>query len=112
MPQAQWLPDEFAELEPYAPIWALPSVADRYQRRLDATMDEMQAFYDAMTGRAEEAIAYLDQFALDDMPDACLHLLWMLCSLSAVGFAVDCFKQPAVPDIATARLDFEEEPVP
>ena len=32
-------------------------------------MDEMQAFYDAFFPRAEEAIAYCDQFPLDDMPD-------------------------------------------
>ena len=32
-------------------------------------MDEMQAFYDAVTPRAQEAMAYLDKLPLDDLPD-------------------------------------------
>lgn len=106
------LPDQFSELEPYAETWALPTATDRYQARLDSDMAEMTAFYDAMIARAEEAIAYLDQFDLDELNDEQLNLLWMLCSLSAVGFAVDCFKQPQVPDTAAFRLDFELEPLP
>ncbi len=106
------LPAQFSELEPYAPTWALPTVTERYQARLDSDMEAMTAFYDAMVARADEAITYLDGFELDDFTDEQLHLLWMLCSLSAVGFAVDCFKQPAVPDTGAARLDFESAPVP
>ena len=40
------LPDEFAELAPFA-NWALDSWRERYDKRLESTMDEMQAFYDA-----------------------------------------------------------------
>jgi hypothetical protein len=65
-----------------------------------------------MVARAEEAIAYLNEFDLEEMPAPELHLLWVLCSLSAVGFAVDCFKQPAVPDTGPARLDFDLTPRP
>ena len=36
-------------------------------------MAEMQAFYDAITPRAEEAIAYCDKFSLDDMPEDVLE---------------------------------------
>ena len=32
-------------------------------------MAEMQAFYDAIMPRAEEAIAYCDKFPLDDLPE-------------------------------------------
>ncbi len=106
------LPPEFPDLERFAPIWALPSATERYQRRLDSTIGEMQEFYDAVRPRAEDAIVHLDRFDLDDLPTEELHLLWMLCSLSAVGFAVDCFKQPAVPDIGDVRLDFDVEPAP
>ena len=31
-------------------------------------MADMQAFYDAITPRAEAAMAYLDQYPLDDLP--------------------------------------------
>lgn len=106
------LPEQFSGLEPFAAKWALPTSTARYQARLDSNMEEMTAFYDAIAPRGEEAIAYLDQWDLDDLDDEQLNLLWMLCSLSAVGFAVDCFKQPAVPDIGDARLDWELEPLP
>ena len=33
----------------------------------------MQAFYDAITPRAEEAMTYCDQFSLDDLPDDVLE---------------------------------------
>jgi hypothetical protein len=106
------LPEQFADLEPFARVWALPRANDRYRRRLASTMEEMQAFYDAVVPRGEEAIAYLDQFEFEDMPDHVLRLLWLLSSLSVVSFAVDIFKQPEVPDSGAAYLDWVVEPVP
>ena len=106
------LPEQFAELEPFVSSWALPRAHDRYQRRLSSSMDEMQAFYDAISARGEEAIAYLDQFDLDDLPEPALRLFWMLCSLSTVSFAIDIYKQPKVPDSGAAYLDWIVEPGP
>jgi hypothetical protein len=107
------LPEEFADLEPFAQRWALPTATERYQRRVDSTMPELQAFYDAMVPRGDQAFAYLDQFPLDDMPDQALHLLWLLLSLSAVSFAVDCFKQVRVPDSGdVTNMPWTVEPVP
>ena len=63
------LPGEFAELEPFAATWCLPTERERFAQRMASSMDEMQAFYDAFFPRAEEAIAYCDKFPLDDMPD-------------------------------------------
>ncbi len=112
MTGARLLPEEFADLEPFAREWALPHGDDRYQRRLSGTMEEMQAFYDAVVPRGAEVIAYLDRFPLDEMPDDALHLLWMMESLSAVSFAVDIFKQPKVPDSGAAYLSWVVEPTP
>jgi hypothetical protein len=106
------LPDEFASLEPFAPVWALSSASERYRRRLASSMEEMQSFYDAVVPRAEAAMAYLERFDLDDLPDAARHLLWLLASLCVVSFAVDVFRQPEVPDSGAAYLDFVVEPVP
>ena len=65
------LPEQFADLEPFAQTWALPTGSERYQRRLDSTMAEIQAFYDAVIARGEEALTYLEQFEdLDEMPDS------------------------------------------
>ena len=38
---------EFADLEPFAATWCLPTEPERFAQRLASTMDEMQAFYDA-----------------------------------------------------------------
>lgn len=106
------MPEEFASLEPYAPVWALPSASERYRRRLASTMDEMQSFYDAVVPRAEEAMLYLEQFDLDDLPETARHLLWLVASLCVVSFPVDVFRQPEVPDSGAAYLEFMVEPVP
>ncbi len=69
------LPAEFAELEPFAATWCLATEGERYAQRLASTMDELQAFYDAVMPRAEAAIAYCDAFPLDELPDDAQHLL-------------------------------------
>ena len=66
------LPSEFSDLEPFAAKWSLATEEERYQERLRSSMEDMQAFYDAVTARAEEAMAYCDKFPLDDMPDDAL----------------------------------------
>ena len=66
MPNA--FPADFAELEPFAD-WALPTERERYAKRIASTMDELQAFYDAAFPRLEDATKYLEQFALDALPD-------------------------------------------
>jgi hypothetical protein len=38
-------------------------------------MNDMQAFYDAIVARAEEAMAYCDQYALEDLPEEVLNLM-------------------------------------
>ena len=112
MAEPKLLPKEFSDLEALAKLWSLPTERDRYDRRLASSMDELQAFYDALVPRAKDAMAYLDQFPLDELPDDALNLLRLLYSLSTVSFAVDCFKQPRIPDSGSAYLDMVVEPVP
>jgi hypothetical protein len=110
-PISQMLPIEFADLEPFAE-WCLPTEPQRYAKRLGSTMIEMKAFYDAITPRAEEALAYCDKFPLDDLPDDVLNLMHLLYSMIMVSFPVECWKQPRVPDSGAATLDCVSEPVP
>ena len=105
------LPTEFADLERFWE-WCLPTEAQRYGKRLGASMTEMQAFYEAITDRAEEAISYCDKFSLDDMPEDVLHLMHLLYSMVTVSFPVECWKQPRVPDSGATSLDCVHEPVP
>ena len=109
--ESAMLPTEFADLEQFAE-WCLPSEPERYAKRLASTMVEMKAFYDAITPRAEEALAYCDKFALDDLPEDVLNLMLLLYSMIMVSFPVECWKQPRVPDSGAAALDCLSEPVP
>src|SRR5262249_11720560 len=63
------LPVEFADLEPFAATWCLEREPERYGRRMTSTVDEMQAFYDAVVPRADAAMTYLEQFPLDSLPE-------------------------------------------
>ena len=105
------LPPEFADLEPFAD-WALPDEAARYAKRLGSTMTQMQAFYDAITPRAEEALSYCDKFPLYDMPADVVNLMHLLYSMITVSFPVECWKQPRVPDSGATSLDCVYEPAP
>lgn len=105
------LPAEFADLEQYSD-WCLPDEAQRYAKRLSTSMYEMQDFYDAITARAEEAIAYCDKFPLDDLPDDVLALMHLLYSMITVSFPVECWKQPRVPDTGATSIDCVSAPVP
>ena len=104
------LPEPFADLEPFAATWCLASERERYAQRLASTMDEMQTFYDAAFPRLEAAMAYLDQFPLDALPDDALHLMWLLYSLVQVSFPVEVWRQPRVPDSGAASIDCVVEP--
>ena len=68
------LPKEFADLEPFSD-WCIAAEADRYRKRLDSSMPEIQALYDAVTPRAEAALRHLDQYSLDALPDDALKIV-------------------------------------
>lgn len=106
------LPPAFAELEPFAATWCLPTEHERFAMRLASSMDEMQAFYDAITPRADEAMTYCDAFALDQLPPDATNLLHLLYSMVAVSFPVECWGQARVPDTGAAYLDLLVEPGP
>ena len=103
------LPAEFADLEPYAE-WSLETEAERYTKRLASTMDELQAFYDAAFPRLEDAAKYLDEFALDALPQDATRLLWLCYSLVNASFPVECWRQPRVPDSGAASMDAIVQP--
>jgi hypothetical protein len=106
------LPTQFADLEPWAPTWCLATEPERWAKRLESSMEDLQAFYDAVFPRAEEAIAYCDGFPLDDMPPDAERLLQLLHSLLMVSYAVEVWKQPEVVNGGSARIDRILEPLP
>jgi hypothetical protein len=106
---AQVLPAEFADLEPFAD-WAIHGERARYAKRIDSTMDELQAFYDAAFTRIDDALAYLERFEVDALPEEGKRLLWLYCSLATVAFPVEAWRQPRVPDAGAASIDAVLEP--
>ena len=106
------LPEEFADLEPFAGKWCLPTEAARYAQRLASTMAEMQAFYEAAFPRVRDAMAHLDQFPLRELPERELNLLHLVYSLVMVSLPVEVWHQPRVIDSGTAYFDRYLEPVP
>lgn len=105
------LPQAFADLEPYS-SWCRPTEPERYAKRLASSMPEMLAFYDAITPRAEAALAYCDGFSFDELPDDARNLMWLLHSMVMVSFPVEVWHQPKVPDAGATTLDCVDEPVP
>lgn len=103
------LPAEFADLEPFAD-WSLESEAERYAKRLGSTMAEIEAFYDAAFPRLEAAMAHLDGFDLDALPEDATRLLWLCYSLINASFPVEVWRQPRVPDSGAATMDQVVEP--
>ena len=109
---ATMLPPGFADLEPFVANWCLDGEPERYAKRLASTMDEIQAFYDAIFPRAEDAIRHLEQFPLDALPEDAHRLLKLLYSLIVVSFAVEIWRQPKIPDTSTSSFELKLEPVP
>ena len=106
------LPPEFSALERFAKDWCLASEPERYAKRLASSMDEIQAFYDALFPRAQEVIAYLEKFPLHELPDDARRLLHLLYSLILVSFPVEIWRQPYLPDTGTSSFELNDEPVP
>ena len=104
------LPPEFADLEPFAGKWCLPTEHERYQVRLASSMDEMHAFYDAAFPRLEAAMAHLDALDLHALPEDATRLLWLCYSLVNASFPVEVWRQPRVPDSGAASMDQVVEP--
>lgn len=103
------LPEGFFDLEPFAG-WALHGERARYAKRIESTMDELQAFYDAAMARIDDALAYLEQYEVEALPEEGKHLLWLYCALATVAFPVEAWRQPRVPDAGAASIDAVLEP--
>ena len=106
------LPPEFSDLEPWVEDWCLDGEPERYAKRLASSMDEIQAFYDAVFPRAEAMIQHLELFPLDELPEDAHRLLKLLYSLIVMSFPVEIWKQPYIPDTGTAQFELKIEPVP
>lgn len=93
------LPAAFADLEPHAPTWALPTENLRSARRWRSTPAEFKLFYDAMLPRIDAVLTHLDQFSLGALPDAEQRLLHLALAFSEVAPHIELYKgSPEVPN--------------
>ena len=69
-------PSQFADLERFAD-WAIPGETNRYNKRIESSMDELQEFYDVVFPRLVESVDYLKSVSLDDISEEDERLLWL-----------------------------------
>ncbi len=96
---ARQLPEGFEELEPFVAYWAGESTADRMAARCEADMDDIQAFYDAMIARGEDAMRLIGEHPLHDLPADVATLTRLLLALAQASIAVELHGQPRAPDV-------------
>jgi hypothetical protein len=91
------LPEAFRDLECWLDEWGIEDGHERYLKRVDSSMQELQAFYDAMFPYGEAAIDYVDQFDYAQaLPEDAANLRNLVYSLITVALAVEVWKQPRV----------------
>lgn len=106
------LPSAFAELEEFAQLWCLPTETQRWERRVNSSMADMEQFYNAFFPRLEEAIEYCDKFSLDELPQDATNLLHLIYSLIMVAMSVEIMHQPRPVDACDAEMIRISEPRP
>jgi hypothetical protein len=99
------LPQDFSQIEHLVPEWAIEDGHERYVKRVNSSMAEIQAFYDEVFPHAEEAVAYIDKFDYSEpLPDDVANLRNLLYSLITVSLAVELWRQPRVKHSAKTSL--------
>lgn len=92
------LPSQFADLQAYVPFWAKDSETARNIQRHAASMKDIVAFKDAVLGRFDELLAYLNQRDVNALDEADAVLLQLLLSLAEIAPCVESYGQPEVVD--------------
>lgn len=91
------LPDKFKDLQAFANEWALVTESERVKKRYSSSMEEIKSFYDAMVPRLEPILEHLNQFSLDELPEAEQRLLYLTYSVAEISLSVEIFGEPGVP---------------
>ncbi len=86
------LPADFASLEAFVAKWALGSANQRHQARLNATKDELKAFYEAILPQMRALLAALDQYPLGTLPEELHKLYWLSLSFAEVAPHIELYK--------------------
>lgn len=94
----EMLPQEFAELQPFAGKWAKPTEYERAAERRTATPQQLGTFYDAVLPRLPEILERIDRYPLGAVAGADRLLFHMILSLAEIAPHVEFYKSdPHVP---------------
>lgn len=94
---------ELSKLQPYIKQWGQETAAARLQRRVDADLEELHAFYDAVSPYLEEIIQHLNAYSVDEIPEADKPLAYLALAL--------CETDDAIHNWQAANLDYISDPV-
>jgi hypothetical protein len=90
------LPAGFEDLAPLLD-WNLPSMDDRRDRRVGSTMEEIDAFYQALLPRMDDVLDHLAGVEMtDDMDPGSAVLLNLSLALCEIAPAVEQFFEPVI----------------
>jgi hypothetical protein len=100
------LPPEFSQLEHVVPNGLIEDGHKCYEKRVNSSVDEIQALYDEVFPQAEEAVAYMiDKFEYaEPLHQDVANLRNVPYSLITVSLAVEVCKQPRVKHSANTIL--------
>jgi len=99
------LPEEFKDIQPWAEEWAIENGHERYVKRVNSSMEQLQSFYDAVFPRGKAAIEFIDRFDYQKpLPPEVANLRNVIYSLITVALAVEVWKQPRVKHSANTIL--------
>ncbi|HVZ45478.1 MAG TPA: hypothetical protein VHA82_16825 [Ramlibacter sp.] len=83
------LPEPFATLQPFVDAWALGSEQERFRKLHTTTIEDLRAFYDAVLPRLREALAYLDQWTIGELPEDARTLYDLAMTFAETAHPVD-----------------------
>jgi len=91
------LPVAFSQLQDLVPEWSIEDGHQRYVKRVNSSMKQLQAYYDRVFPHAEAAVSYLDGFDFQKpLPADAENLRNLLYSLITISLAVELWRQPRV----------------
>ena len=89
------LPEGFEDLQSWSG-WCLSTMIERRDQRANSSMEEIQAFYDALLPRLDDILAHLSATKLDQMDTKSEALMNLSLTLAEMAPAVEQFFEPTV----------------
>jgi hypothetical protein len=92
------LPSGFEDLNCFVEVWAQKTSEGRMNARCTASMADIQAFYDAMTERAEDALSHIETFPIDALPEDSARLFCLVLALAQAHIAIEIHRAVRAPN--------------